>query len=121
MRIVTVPRDGVPVTDARVVVSDPALGKSFAVQADVVVVGSGAGGSVVAYEMAKAGKKVLVLESGRYWPSAEFTESLGDTLTKVYRDQAAQANTTADVLFLEGHCVGGSTVIGAGVMQRPPN
>jgi len=121
MRMITMQRDGVAVTQAKDVARDSTLGRNFSIQADVVVVGSGAGGSVVAYEMAKAGKKVLVLESGRYWPSAEFTESLGDTLTKVYRDQAAQANTTADVLFLEGHCVGGSTVIGAGVMQRPPN
>lgn len=119
MRIVTVPRDGVPVTDARAVVSDPALGKSFAVQADVVVVGSGAGGSVVAYEMAKAGRKVLILESGRYQPSASFTEHLGDTMTQIYRDQAGQFNTTADVLFVEGSCVGGSTVIGGCVMQQP--
>lgn len=119
MRIVTVPRDGVPVTDARSVVADPALGKNFAVQADVVVVGSGAGGSVVAYEMAKAGRKVLILEAGRYQPSANFTEHLGDTMTQIYRDQAAQFNTTADVLFVEGKCVGGSTVIGGCVMHQP--
>jgi choline dehydrogenase-like flavoprotein len=121
MRLINMQREGVPVTQARDVARDPALGRQFSIQTEVVVVGSGAGGSVVAYELAKAGRKVLVLESGRYWPSAEFTENLGDTLTKVYRDQAAQANTTADVLFLEGNCVGGSTVIGACVMQRPPD
>ncbi len=119
MRIVTVPRDGVPVTDARTVAADPALGKNFAVQADVVVVGSGAGGSVVAYELAKAGHKVLILEAGRYQPSSGFTEHLGDTMTQIYRDQAGQFNTTADVLFVEGKCVGGSTVIGGCVMQQP--
>lgn len=121
MRMITMQREGVAVTTAKDIARDASLGLQFSIQADVVVVGSGAGGSVVAYEMAKAGKKVLVLESGRYWPSAEFTESLGDTLSKVYRDQAAQANTTTDVLFLEGNCVGGSTVIGACVMQRPPD
>jgi choline dehydrogenase-like flavoprotein len=121
MRLINMPREGIPVTQAKDVARDPALGRQFTIQTDVVVVGSGGGGSVVAYEMAKAGRRVVVLESGRYWPSADFTESLGDTLSKVYRDQAAQANTTADVLFLEGHCVGGSTVIGACVMQRPPD
>lgn len=119
MRIVTVPRDGVPVTDARAVASDAALGKQFSVQADVVVVGSGAGGSVVAYEMAKAGRKVVILEAGRYQPSANFTEHLGDTMTQIYADQAGQINTTGDVIFIEGKCVGGSTVIGACVMQKP--
>ena len=121
MRLVQMQRDGVAVTQARDVARDPALGKKFNIQTDVVVVGSGAGGATVAYEMAKAGRKVLILESGRYWPSAEFSESLGDTINKVYRDQGAQANTTADVLFIEGNCVGGSTVIGGCVMQRPPD
>lgn len=119
MRIVTVPRDGVPVTDARAVAADPALGKNFSVHADVVVIGSGAGGSVVAYEMAKAGRKVVILEAGRYQPSARFTEHLGDTMTQIYREQAGQFNTTADVLFVEGSCVGGSTVISGCVMHRP--
>lgn len=119
MRMITMQREGVAVTQAKDVARDPALGRQFSIQTDVVIVGSGAGGAVMAYEMAKAGRKVLVLESGRYWPSAEFSENLGDTLTKVYRDQAAQGNTTTDVLFLEGNCVGGSTVISACVMQRP--
>lgn len=119
MRPINMRREGVAVTQAKDVARDPSLGRQFSIQTDVVIVGSGAGGAVMAYELAKAGRKVLVLESGRYWPSAEFTENLGDTLTKVYRDQAAQANTTTDVLFLEGNCVGGSTVIGACVMQRP--
>jgi choline dehydrogenase-like flavoprotein len=117
-RIVRVPQDGVPVTEARDVAADPSMGRKFSIKTDVVVVGSGAGGSVVAYEMAKAGKSVLVLESGKYYPSAEFTEHLGDTIHEVYRDQAGQANSTADVLFIEGNCVGGSTVIGACVMHR---
>ena len=119
MQIVRVPQDGIPVTGARDVARDPAMGKNFTIKTDVVVVGSGAGGSIVAYQMAKAGRSVLVLESGRYWPSSEFTEHLGDTLEKAYRDQAGQLNTTADVLFPEAAVVGGGTVIGACVMQKP--
>lgn len=119
MQIVRVPRDGLPVTQARDVAADPAMGRNFSIKTDVVVVGSGAGGSVVAYEMAKKGRSVLVLESGRYYPSSQFTEHLGDTLEKAYREQAGQLNTTADVLFPEGACVGGGTVVGACVMQKP--
>lgn len=119
MRDVIVPREGLPVTTARRVANDATTGRSFSVSADVVIIGSGAGGSVAAYELAKAGRKVVVLESGRYLPSSAFTEHLGDTMTLIYKDQAGQLNSTADVLFVEGHCVGGSTVIGACVMQRP--
>lgn len=119
MSVLRVPQEGVPVLDARDIAADPQFGSKFTLQADVVVIGSGAGGSVVAYEMAKAGRKVIVLEAGRYQPSADFTEHLGDTMTQLYRDQASQFNTTADVLFIEGSCVGGSTVISGCVMHRP--
>ena len=35
---------------------------------DVVVIGSGAGGGVAAWKFAERGKKVLVLDRGRYYP-----------------------------------------------------
>lgn len=119
MSRVNIPRHGIPVTTARHVARDASIGRRASIKTEVVVVGSGAGGSVVAHELARAGHQVLVLESGRYMPSAAFTEHLGDTMTQIYRDQAGQVNSTADVLFVEGECVGGSTVIGACVMQRP--
>ena len=119
MAFVRVARDGVPVTQAKDVALDASLGKRFTLKTDVVVVGSGAAGAMVAYEMAKAGRDVLVLESGRYYPSSQFTEHLGDTMTKIYQDQVGQVNTTADIIFVQGACVGGSTVIGACVMEKP--
>lgn len=121
MRFVNVPASGVPVVQAMDMASDPAYGSNVRLQTEVVVVGSGAGGSVVAYELAKAGHDVVVLESGRYYPSTAFTEQLGDTINAVYRDQAGQINTTADVLFVEGTCLGGSTVISGCVMQQAPD
>ena len=108
MAFVRVARDGVPVTEAKDVALDANLGKRFTLKTDVVVVGSGAAGSIVAYEMAKAGRDVLVLESGRYYPSSKFTEHLGDTMTQIYQDQVGQVNTTADIIFVQGACVGGS-------------
>ena len=42
---------------------------------DAIVVGSGFGGSVTAYRLAEAGKRVLILERGRAYPPGSFTRS----------------------------------------------
>jgi cholesterol oxidase len=42
---------------------------------DAIVVGSGFGGSVTAYRLAEAGRRVLVLERGRPYPPGAFTRS----------------------------------------------
>ncbi|MFN3587535.1 MAG: FAD-dependent oxidoreductase, partial [Moraxellaceae bacterium] len=55
--------------------------------ADVVVVGSGAGGAVAAYELARAGKSVLVLEAGPYVPSSAFTEDFAQAMEQLYQDK----------------------------------
>lgn len=45
---------------------------------DVIVIGSGFGGSVTAARMAEAGKRVLVLERGRRWEPEDFPRGPGD-------------------------------------------
>jgi len=41
---------------------------------DAVIVGSGAGGGAVAWRLAMAGKRVLVLEKGPWFTEADFTK-----------------------------------------------
>lgn len=88
---------------------------------DAVIVGSGAGGAVAAYELAAAGKSVLVLEAGPYVPSSEFTEDFAEAMAQLYQDQGAQANAEGDLLVLQGRCVGGSTVVNGCVAFRTPD
>jgi hypothetical protein len=49
--------------------------RGFYETADVVIVGSGAGGAVAARELAEAGLKVIVLEEGEHFDRRDFTGS----------------------------------------------
>ncbi|MGB8330449.1 MAG: GMC family oxidoreductase [Polyangiales bacterium] len=90
-------------------------------QADVLVIGSGAAGAVVAYELSRSGAKVVVLEAGPYIPSSEFQEHAPTALETLYQDSGNQMNTTGDLAILQGRCVGGSTVVNAAACFRVPD
>ncbi|TCK06991.1 FAD-dependent oxidoreductase [Marinobacterium mangrovicola] len=95
-------------------------GPEVNIDADVVVIGSGAGGAINAYELARQGKKVVVLEAGPYVPSSQFAEMLAVAMGTLYQDEGGQANTHGDISVLQGACVGGSTVVNAALCFRTP-
>ena len=75
---------------------------------DVVVVGSGAGGSTVAAELAEAGHDVIVLEEGRYYSTRDFTADSSAMIRQLYRGGGAtMALGDPPVLYQEGSTVGG--------------
>ncbi|MEO8840412.1 MAG: GMC family oxidoreductase [Kofleriaceae bacterium] len=88
---------------------------------DVVIVGSGAGGSPVAAELAEAGFDVIVLEEGSYYQTRDFTANTTQMVRQLYRDGGATiAIGNPPVMFQEGRTVGGSTVINGGMSWRTP-
>lgn len=96
-------------------------GPEMKLTADVVIVGSGAGGAVMAYELAKEGRSVILLEAGPYVPSSQFTERYPEMLGKLYQDRGSQTNADGDILVLQGRCLGGSTVVNAAACFRTPD
>ena len=97
------------------------VGRELILDCDAVVVGSGAGGGVVAAELAEGGLDVIVLEEGGYHPTEEFAPEPGAMTRKLYRDGgASMAIGSPSILFAEGRCVGGSTVINGGLCWRTP-
>ncbi|MFF3885949.1 GMC family oxidoreductase N-terminal domain-containing protein [Streptomyces sp. NPDC001914] len=91
--------------------------------ADVVVVGSGAGGAMAARTFARAGLSVIVLEEGRHHPTASFGRRAPlDRFTELYRDGGATvALGRPPVLLPVGRAVGGTTVVNSGTCYRTPD
>lgn len=90
-------------------------------ESEVVIVGSGAAGSVIAYGLADAGHDVLVLERGPHVDPADFTENEVEMLTTLYRDGAVQLARDFKLQVLQAMCVGGTTVVNNAVSIPPPD
>ncbi len=91
------------------------------VNTQVCVVGSGAGGAVVAKELAERGAHVLLLEEGPRVRKEDFTSRVLDAFSLVYRDNAMTGIIGRPAIPLPlGRCVGGSTVVNNGSCYRPP-
>jgi choline dehydrogenase-like flavoprotein len=88
-----------------------AIDRDTTLEADVVVVGSGAGGGVVAGQLAARGKSVIVLEKGGYWNEADFTQREGEMLERVYDASGLSATADLSLVVLQGSCLGGGTVV----------
>ena len=90
------------------------------VDTDVVIIGSGAGGSVTAALLAQAGRDVTVLEEGPWIdPDAMEPFSLEEMAAK-YRHRPTAALGAPAIAYAEGRCVGGSTEINSGLYHRLP-
>ncbi len=89
---------------------------------DVCVIGTGAGGAVVAKELAKAGLSVIMIEEGGYYTAPQFTKLPSQMMPLLYRDSGftfALGNTLT--LMPLGKAVGGTTVINSGTCFRIPD
>jgi choline dehydrogenase-like flavoprotein len=91
--------------------------------ADVIVVGSGAGGATFAHDCARAGKRVLVLERGRPLPASQNPDPAADEQgmlieKKPYDDRRIDVNGTSRQLYMGG-VPGGSTALYGAALMRP--
>jgi choline dehydrogenase-like flavoprotein len=90
------------------------------IEADVCIVGSGAGGATLAYELAKAGRSALILERGPYVEPRDFSENEVEMVGRLYGDGVMQQTEDFRFTVLQGSCVGGSTTVNNAVCFHPP-
>ena len=91
-------------------------------ECDVVIIGSGAGGAVVAKELAELGHAVIILEEGNYFRRKDFTGRAMDMQRKLYRNAGATVAVGNTVIPIPlGQTVGGTTTVNSGTCYRVPD
>lgn len=88
--------------------------------ADVVVVGTGAGGGTLGAYLAERGWKVVMLEKGGFWRAQDFTQREEDAMAD-FNGRRGLDTTTDNAIFLNyAEAVGGCTVHYWGDSFRTP-
>jgi choline dehydrogenase-like flavoprotein len=96
------------------------LGADVEERPDVCVVGSGAGGAVVAARLAAKGLGVVVLEEGGAWDRAAFDMREETAYPRLYQERGGRATADLAITVLQGRAVGGSTVVNWATSLRVP-
>ncbi|HEU4556951.1 MAG TPA: GMC family oxidoreductase N-terminal domain-containing protein, partial [Longimicrobium sp.] len=89
-------------------------------EADVCIVGTGAGGAVLAHQLAQQGKSVVMLEKGQYVEPRSFNSNEVEMIGRLYNDGVFQQTEDFRFTVLQGSCVGGTTVVNNAVSFRTP-
>ena len=90
-------------------------------ESEYVIVGTGAGGAVVGAQLAEQNKEVLFIEEGGLFDTKDYSKNTSSMMQKLYRNGGAIPILGKPTFaFGEGNCVGGGTVINAGLIWRTP-
>ncbi|MGH8445578.1 MAG: GMC family oxidoreductase N-terminal domain-containing protein [Solimonas sp.] len=97
------------------------LERDETLEADVVIVGSGAGGGTAAEILSAAGLKVLMLEEGGLYTARDF-KALDEfkAYSKLYQEGAGRATSDGAIPILQGRAVGGTTLVNWTTSIRTP-
>ncbi|MGB0893696.1 MAG: GMC family oxidoreductase N-terminal domain-containing protein [Parashewanella sp.] len=89
-------------------------------EADVVIVGTGAGGGTAAETLALAGHKVIMLEAGSLKSSQHFDMEERTAYPNLYQQAASMKTSDSAIGIFQGRTVGGSTTINWTTSIRTP-
>jgi choline dehydrogenase-like flavoprotein len=93
-------------------VTDASLGgPDLKLECDVVIVGSGAGGGMVAEQLSSAGLHVVLVEEGGLYSSRHFNLRESEAYPQLYQESANRLTADKGITILQGRTVGGSTTV----------
>jgi choline dehydrogenase-like flavoprotein len=81
------------------------------IHCDVCVVGSGAGGSVLAHELVSRGLSVAMLEEGAHHTRREFDLRESNAFSNLYQELGNRTTDDLSITILQGRSVGGGTTV----------
>jgi choline dehydrogenase-like flavoprotein len=91
-------------------------------EADVLIIGSGAGGATTAAVLAEAGHDVLVVEEGEWVEQGAVVPFSLEQMDRQYRAGGVTvAVGVPSVAYTEGRCAGGGTEVNSGLYKEPPH
>jgi choline dehydrogenase-like flavoprotein len=93
------------------VIDAATLADSVTLDADAVIVGTGAGGGVTAEILADAGLRVILVEEGPLKSSTDFHMREAEAYQALYQESAARKTKDKAISILQGRCVGGGTTV----------
>ncbi|CUA84689.1 Choline dehydrogenase or related flavoprotein [Gulbenkiania indica] len=96
------------------------LAEDLQLTADVVIVGTGAGGGMAAETLAQAGLDVILLEEGGLHSSRDFRLDEARAYPVLYQESANRKTADKGITILQGRTVGGSTVVNWTTSFRTP-
>lgn len=88
---------------------------------DVCIVGSGAGGAVLAERLTAAGLSVVMLEEGPAVTRRDFTLQESDAYPMLYQERGTRSTSDLAITILQGRSLGGSTTVNWTTCYRTPD
>jgi choline dehydrogenase-like flavoprotein len=85
--------------------------RDVVLDADVAIVGTGAGGGTAAEILASAGLRVVLLEEGPLRSSRDFHMQEREAYPDLYQESASRKTADKAINILQGRCVGGGTTV----------
>ncbi|MBI2382384.1 MAG: GMC family oxidoreductase [Gammaproteobacteria bacterium] len=96
------------------------LERDLVLEADVAIIGTGAGGGVSAEILSAAGLKVVLLEEGPLRSSRDFRMQERIAYPELYQEAAGRRTADKGISILQGRAVGGSTLVNWTTSFRTP-
>ncbi len=89
-------------------------------EADVVVVGSGPGGAIVAKELAEAGRSVVLVEEGPPLVPADFELEASRSMARTLREGGLRTTLGSIMPTMQAICLGGGSFVNSAICVRAP-